>query len=93
MSESGWQSYLVCCTMVIVNDVAQGLTQKQIALTYAMAIISERNKADLPDWAKINQAILDRWGQKGLNRVKNLAWALIEEKTANLAKTLQSDRN
>lgn len=75
-----WQSYLVCCTAVITNEIAQGLTQKQISLTYAMAIVSGHVGADIPDWPRINQAILDKWGLKGLNRVKNLAWQLIEKK-------------
>ena len=53
-----WQSDLVCCTAVIKNEVKQGLAQKQIALTYAMAIRSWTRKADLPDWEQINLAIV-----------------------------------
>lgn len=75
-----WQSYLVCCTAVITNEINQGLTQKQISLTYAMAIVSGHVGADQPDWPCINQAILDKWGLKGLNRVKKLAWKRIGEK-------------
>jgi|GEM_PF-6643971 hypothetical protein len=75
-----FQSFLFCCTDVITNEVAQGLTQKQIALTYAMAIVSETHRMDLPDWPKINSVIIDRWGAKGLERVKKKAWKLIENR-------------
>lgn len=78
--EQKWQSYLVCCTAVITNEIKQGLTQKQISLTYAMAILSDHAGADKPDWPLVNQAIVGKWGQKGLDRVKRLAWQLIDDK-------------
>jgi len=64
---------LVCCTDVILNEIALGLTQKQIALTYAMAIKSAAQKADTPDWGKINRAILSKWKMSGLERIKKRA--------------------
>lgn len=71
----GFQINLVCCTQVILREVAmQELKQKDIAVTYAMAIKSEHEGADKPDWGKINQAILARWSMSGLERIKSQAW-------------------
>lgn len=82
--EIQWQSDLVCCTEVITNELARGLPQKSISLTYALAIRSENRNADKPDWARINQAIIDKWGLKGLERIKKKAWTLIEERRAGI---------
>jgi hypothetical protein len=68
-----WQIYMVCCTEVICNEVAQGLTQKDIALSYAMAIRSAANGVERPDWGKINGAILAKWKMSGLERIKKRA--------------------
>ncbi len=78
--EPQFQSFLVCCTAVITNEVSKGLTQKQISLTYAMAIVSEHAGVDRPDWPRINGSIADRWGLKGLERVKKLAWKRLGER-------------
>ena len=75
-----FQSFLVCCTAVICNEVDKGLTQKQIAQTYAMAIVSDTYKMDKPDWTRINNAIIGKWGIKGLERIKKKAWKLIADK-------------
>ena len=64
---------LVCCTQTICDEVRQGLTQKEIAVTYALAIRSASVGADTPDWAAINGAILSRWKMSGLERIKKLA--------------------
>lgn len=65
---------LVACTAVILNEIKQGLRMKDIASTYGMAIISETRGCDQPDWKAINQAIVTKWGSRGLNRVKSAAW-------------------
>lgn len=65
---------LVCCTHVICNEIARGVRQKDIALSYALAIKSEAQQADAPDWKTINDAIVARWGKRGMTRVKNAAW-------------------
>lgn len=71
--------YLVCCTQVICNEVAhKEITQRDVALSYAMALKSEAQGADKPDWKQINEAIIARWGKDGLTRVKNRAWAIAE---------------
>lgn len=72
------QMDLVCCTEVIINEIRHGLTQQQIALPYAMAIRSEANGADKPDWPTINAAIQLRWSDRGLERVKAMARDLLE---------------
>jgi len=71
---------LVCCTQVIQNEIAQGLTQKQIATTYAMTLVSAARGADNPDWAAINGAILAKWKMSGLERIKKRAWDIASGK-------------
>ena len=66
---------LICCTQVIQQDLAhKEITQKHIATVYAMAIKSESEGVDKPDWKVINAAIIARWGERGLRRIKNAAW-------------------
>lgn len=72
------QINLICCTDVILNEIARGVTQKDIALTYAMAMKSEAQEADKPDWSMINRAILKRWSFSGLERVKERAHGIVE---------------
>ncbi|QDV20666.1 hypothetical protein Pan153_53420 [Gimesia panareensis] len=55
---------------VIENEIKQGLTQKQIAQTYALALRSSYQT----DWEKVNKMIVDRWSVSGLTRIKNMAW-------------------
>jgi hypothetical protein len=62
---------LACCESVILNEIAQGCNQKQIAQTYALAMRSSWPT----DWAKVNKAIIERWSFAGLNRIKNMAWS------------------
>lgn len=50
------------------------ITQKSVALTYALAI---RSREDA-DWEKVNQAIIARWSQSGLERVKRMAWKIVK---------------
>lgn len=77
------QINLVCCTQVICNELShRECTQKGLASTYALAIKSELQLADRPDWKIINKAVMDRWGQRGLTRVKRLAWAIIKRHAA-----------
>jgi len=70
--------YLTDCTRLIVDGVHEKLfNQDDIASDYAMAIKSEAAGVDQPDWSAINQAILDRWKERGLAAVKRKAWALV----------------
>lgn len=80
MSET-FQINLVCCTQVILRELAaKGCRQKDIALTYAMAIKSHGQKADSPDWPTINHAILLKWSHAGLERIKKRAWDILHGK-------------
>lgn len=56
---------------VIEREIAQGLTQRQIAQTYALALRSSW----ATDWAKVNRLIVDRWSAAGLDRIKRMAWS------------------
>lgn len=73
---------LACCTDTICDEIAAGFTQRQIALTYAMAIKSQAQRADKPDWPKINQAIISKWKMSGLERIKKLAFDFLRGKIA-----------
>lgn len=53
----------------------KAMKQKDVALTYALAI---RDEDAVPvDWKRANAAIVKRW-PKGLVRVKELAWKLFQ---------------
>ena len=80
MSEEGYTMSLMCCTDVILNDIKQGLNQKQIGTTYALALLSAARGIDTPDWPTINGAILAKWKMSGLERIKKRAWALAQGK-------------
>lgn len=51
-----FRTNLVVCTATILDEIAAGLPQKDVAMTYALAIKSEAEGADKPDWPKINRA-------------------------------------
>ena len=70
---------LMCCEDVIENEIAQGLRQKDVAMTYAMTMHSEDN-GRATDWRRINDAIVAKWGRRGLDRVKKLAHGLYERR-------------
>ena len=71
------QINLICCTQVICNEIEQGLRQMDIAQTYALAIKSEAQGADNPDWPTINKAIVARWSMSGLERIKARAYSIL----------------
>ena len=63
-------------TQTILNELEhREITQKSVALTYALAIRSR----EATDWAAVNQAIISRWSVSGLERIKKMAWKLIGE--------------
>jgi len=76
--DDGLRINLVCCTQVIVNEIRRGVPRKHVALTYAMAIKSQADGADVPDWKEINAAAIERWGVKGLSALKNRAWGIAQ---------------
>lgn len=68
-TSGGGHCEIAAVEMVIENEIKQGLTQKQIAMTYALALRSSWPT----DWKRVNEAIIKRWSFAGLNRIKNLA--------------------
>lgn len=79
--DDGWRINLVCCTDVILQDLgAAQATQKDVALTYAMALKSQMQNADRPDWPTINKAIIARWNMKALERIKKRAYDILTGK-------------
>ncbi len=73
---------LMCCEMVIANEIEQGVPLKDVALTYAMAIQSQAAGRQT-DWVAINAAIVAKWGARGLSDVKDIAWKIISMKVLN----------
>lgn len=66
---------------MLLQDIgAKEARQKDVALTYAMAIKSEAQKADEPDWSTINKAIIARWSMSGLERIKKRAFDILAGK-------------
>lgn len=67
---------IACVEWVIGNEIAQGMKQKDIAMTFAMALCVQSYKVD---WPRICKAISTKW-PKGLNRVKTMGWKILDEK-------------
>ena len=63
--------------LVIEAEIANGMKQRDVAQTYALALRSSWHT----DWARVNRAIAQRW-PKGLERVKNLAHAMNNQAAA-----------
>jgi len=61
---------------VIKQEIEAKAKQKTIALTYAFALVASYEV----DFRTINQMIIKRWSLSGLDRVKKMAWKLVEEK-------------
>lgn len=62
-------------TQTLLNEINDlGLTQAQVAQTYAMALRNQKNV----DWPTINHAIIERWSSYGLEQVKKAAWKICE---------------
>lgn len=74
------QINLVCCTQVIKDEIFMGISRKDIAVIYALAIKSEMQGADRPDWKEINHAIIARWDFKSLDAVKKRAFDILRGK-------------
>ena len=69
--------WLMCSEMVIENEIQhKTIRQKDIAMTVALALRSEAAGASKPDWKRISDAVIGRWGLKGWIRVKEKAWKL-----------------
>ncbi len=65
---------LACCERMLLEEIANPkMFRKDVAQTYSLALLSSECKAI--DWAKVNQAILDRWSPYALGWIKNQAWS------------------
>ena len=49
------------------------VTKKEFAITYSLAMASPEDV----DFSRVNQHIMDRWGENGLKLVKKRAWERI----------------
>ncbi len=57
----------------ILGEIAdRRMNQKDVAKTYALIL---RDSPNSVDWAKINEAIMNRWSFAGLERIKRMAWS------------------
>lgn len=62
------------CENTLLREIRdKAFKQKSIAMTYALAMRSSEMKDGLIDWAKVNQAIIGRWSNSGLERIKKMA--------------------
>lgn len=67
---------LTCCTQVLLQEVQdEKFDQASVAMTYAMAIRSSHET----NWKAVNEAIISRWSRSGLERIKRMAWRIIEK--------------
>lgn len=81
MITESYRINMVGCTDAILQEVGcKEASRKDVALSYAMAIKSQADGADSPDWGKINRAILDRWSMSALEFIKKRAIDLLRGK-------------
>lgn len=61
----------------------KGATQRSVAALYAVAVGAAR--PDVAYWMPINEAIAARFGAKGRDRVKTMAWEIHNAAAQRLA--------
>ena len=67
------------CEEALLQEIADPrMKQADVASTYGLAMLS--SERDQIDWSKVNAAIMARWSQSGLLRIKKAAWKLAEAK-------------
>ena len=62
---------IVCPESVVESEIAAGLTQLDVAMTYALAM--RKSDPGEVDWGRMNKAVRKKWGRTGLAQVKR--WA------------------
>ncbi len=68
---------LILVEHTIINEIAKGATQKQVAQTYALGLISSWPT----EWRKVNAAIEKRWkSPTALERIITMAWKICEQR-------------
>jgi len=60
-----------CVELAVEDEITQGCTRQSVAKTYALALRSSWPT----DWQRVNAAIVARWSEVGLERIKRLAWS------------------
>ena len=67
---------LICCTEILLQEIAdKRFKQRNVAKTYALSIMSSEET----DYEKVNKAIIERWSHSGLERIKQLAWRMVND--------------
>jgi len=61
---------------VVENEIEHGMPERSLAVTYAFGL----RASSPPDWKRINNAILTKFGKRGLTKIKTRAWRLFEGK-------------
>ena len=62
---------LADCERVLLQEIAdRRFKRNHVAMTYRLALAS----SDEPDWARVNEAIVERWSVSGLQWIKKRAW-------------------
>jgi len=61
---------LANCTNHLLREIADpGMKRRDVAQSYALAMLS----SEIPDYARINAAIVARWSLSALEYIKHLA--------------------
>jgi hypothetical protein len=67
-------------TAMLLAAVANPATKRLgMAAAYAVAL---RMEMGFTDWEAVNHAIVERWSLNALQRIKRLAWKLVEEQVS-----------
>lgn len=64
---------------LVIGDVAGGMPQQIVAISYATAILAAAKGFEDVDWTAVNRVIIDRWSLSGLDRIKHKAWKLAND--------------
>jgi hypothetical protein len=81
MSEEDWHEEF--WRLAIVEKFAELIQSplcKQVnaALLYSELIDKEQRKIGQVDWTVINRLVVDKWSVSGLEKIKIMAWQLVE---------------
>ncbi len=68
---SGLVVELMDCTRVLLEEIKRGAVQRDVAVTYSLALRSSYET----DWGQVNRAIIARWSVSGFVRIKEAAWS------------------
>lgn len=71
--------YMLDTTNQLCNEIERlRLPQKDVALTFALALNSGYAGVCQTDWKTVEETALRRWKRSGWTRVKELGWAYFE---------------